>query len=62
MKIMEDFAIAGRKVGPDYLRVVTAEVGINQNGEASKALELVAAAVEAGTGLSDFSATSPRWR
>jgi len=40
--------IAGRKIGVDYQPFVIAEVGINHNGEYSKAIQMVDDAYEAG--------------
>jgi N-acetylneuraminate synthase len=51
---MTDFAIAGRKVGPHHPPLVIAEVGINHEGDVSKALQLVDAAAAAGAELLKF--------
>jgi len=51
---MTDFAIAGRKVGPHHPPLVIAEVGINHEGDLSKALQLVDAAAAAGAELLKF--------
>jgi sialic acid synthase SpsE len=45
---MKEFAIAGRKIGPDQPPFVIAEVGINHEGQVTKALRLVDAAKAAG--------------
>src|SRR5262249_32028015 len=46
--------IAGRKIGPDHPPLVMAEVGINHEGEFTKAIELVDAAAAAGAELVKF--------
>jgi sialic acid synthase SpsE len=51
---MVDFAIAGRNIGPDYPPLVIAEVGINHEGNLSKAIQLVDAAAVAGAELVKF--------
>jgi len=51
---MREFEIQGRKIGKDYPPFVTAEVGINHEGEFNKAIELVDAAVEAGADCVKF--------
>lgn len=51
---MKEFAIQGRKIGRDYPPFVTAEVGINHEGEYKKAIELVDAAKEAGADCVKF--------
>ncbi len=51
---MEYIDIEGRKVGIDYPPFVIAEVGINHEGEFSKAIQLVDAAVDAGADCIKF--------
>ena len=51
---MKEFAIQGRKIGKEYPPFVTAEVGINHEGEYNKAIELVNATVEAGADCVKF--------
>jgi N-acetylneuraminate synthase len=51
---MKEFEFPGRKIGEDYPPFVTAEVGINHEGEYNKAIELVNAAVEAGADCVKF--------
>jgi len=51
---MKEFSIAGRKIGPGHPPLVIAEVGINHEGEFSKAIELVDAAGAAGAELVKF--------
>ncbi len=51
---MDTFSIAGRKVGPNEPPLVLAEVGINHEGDVSKALELVDAAAGAGAEVVKF--------
>jgi len=51
---MKEFEFPGRKIGKDYPPFVTAEVGINHEGEYDKAIELVNAAVEAGADCVKF--------
>lgn len=51
---MKEFAIQGRKIDKEYPPFVTAEVGINHEGEYNKAIELVNAAVEAGADCVKF--------
>jgi N-acetylneuraminate synthase len=51
---MTEFAIAGRKVGPDHPPLVIVEVGINHAGDVEKAIALVDAAVAAGAELVKF--------
>lgn len=49
-----DLQIGSRLVGPSHPPLVIAEVGINHEGELSKAIELVDAAVEAGAEVVKF--------
>lgn len=51
---MTEFAIAGRKIGPDQPPLVLVEVGINHEGDVDKALQLVDAAVAAGAEVVKF--------
>jgi sialic acid synthase SpsE len=51
---MVDFAIADRNIGSDYPPLVIAEVGINHEGDFSKAIELVDAAAAAGAEVVKF--------
>ena len=51
---MREIEIAGRQIGPDHPPLVVAEVGINHEGDVSKALQLVDAAVESGAELVKF--------
>lgn len=51
---MKEFAIAGRRIGPDHAPFVIAEVGINHEGRLDKALELVDAAKDAGAEVVKF--------
>lgn len=51
---MKEFAIQGRKIGKEYPPFVTAEVGINHEGEYNKAIKLVNAAAEAGADCVKF--------
>ncbi len=51
---MIEFAVAGRKIGPDHPPLVVAEVGINHEGNVRKALQLVDAAVESGAEVVKF--------
>ncbi len=51
---MSEFAIAGRRVGPDHPPLVIVEVGINHEGNVEKAIALVDAAVAAGAELVKF--------
>lgn len=51
---MNKFAIDGRDVGIDFAPLVLAEVGINHEGDFSKAIELVDAAVAAGAEVVKF--------
>lgn len=51
---MKEFEFPGRKIGKDYPPFVTAEVGINHEGEYNKAIELVNAAVKAGADCVKF--------
>ncbi|GAA0029538.1 pseudaminic acid synthase [Bradyrhizobium ottawaense] len=43
-----EFAIAGRKIGPDFPPYIIAELSANHQGELSKALDLIAAAAATG--------------
>jgi len=45
---MREITIAGRKVGDGYPPLITAEVGVNHNGDLDRALAMVTAAKEAG--------------
>ncbi|MEK8023322.1 MAG: N-acetylneuraminate synthase family protein [Candidatus Hydrogenedentota bacterium] len=45
---MSDFAIAGRKIGPEERPFVIAEIGINHEGDFSKALRMIDDAAAAG--------------
>ena len=49
-----EFAIAGRKIGPEHKPFVIAEVGINHEGELEKALQMVDAAHSAGAEVVKF--------
>lgn len=51
---MKEFAIAGRKIGPDHAPYVIAEVGINHEGSFDKAIEMVDAAVASGAEVVKF--------
>ena len=51
---MQEFELAGRKIGPDHPPFVIAEVGINHEGELAKALAMVDAAAEAGADCVKF--------
>jgi sialic acid synthase SpsE len=51
---MNNFEIAGRKIGADYTPLVIVEVGINHEGSLDKALQLVDAAVESGAEVVKF--------
>jgi len=51
---VKEFELAGRKIGVDHPPLVIAEVGINHEGDVSKALALVDAAAEAGAELIKF--------
>lgn len=51
---MREMIIAGRKIGPEQPPFVIAEVGINHEGDADKALQLVDAAVDAGAEVVKF--------
>lgn len=51
---MNEFRIAGRRVGPEHPPLVIAEVGINHEGEIDKALALVDAAADAGAEIVKF--------
>lgn len=51
---MIEFELAGRKIGPDCLPLVIAEVGINHEGSLDKALQCVDAAVAAGAEVVKF--------
>lgn len=51
---MKEIDICGRLVGADHPPLVIAEVGINHEGELSKALEMVDAAAEAGAEMVKF--------
>jgi len=48
MRDIKPVVIAGRKVGPEELPFIVAEIGINHNGFVSTAKELIDLAVEAG--------------
>ena len=45
---MEEFAIAGRAIGPDHPPYVIAELSGNHNGELARAIRLIDAAAQAG--------------
>ena len=49
-----EFQIGDRKIGDGFSPFVIAEVGINHEGEFSKAIELVDAAVESGADCIKF--------
>ncbi len=51
---MNEFAIAGRMIGPEHPPFVIAEVGINHEGDVNKALQMVAAAAAAGADCVKF--------
>ncbi|OGX34840.1 MAG: polyhydroxyalkanoate biosynthesis repressor PhaR [Omnitrophica WOR_2 bacterium RIFCSPLOWO2_02_FULL_50_19] len=51
---MREFAISGRRIGPGNPPFIIAEVGINHEGEYSKAVRLVDAAVRAGADCVKF--------
>lgn len=51
---MQEFDIAGRRIGPDHPPLVLAEVGINHEGDVDKALRLVDAAAAAGAEVVKF--------
>lgn len=51
---MNEINIAGRKVGKNYPPLIIPEVGINHEGDISKAKECVDAAVEAGAEIIKF--------
>lgn len=51
---MSYIELAGRKIGPDYVPLVIAEVGINHEGDVEKAFQLVDAAADAGAELIKF--------
>jgi sialic acid synthase SpsE len=51
---MQEFRIGDRLVGPDHPPLVLVEVGINHEGELSKALQMVDAAVAAGAEVVKF--------
>lgn len=51
---MNQFEIAGRKIGPEHPPLVLAEVGINHEGDVNKALQLVDAAAAAGAEVVKF--------
>jgi N-acetylneuraminate synthase len=51
---MKEFVISGRKIGLEYAPFVMAEVGINHEGEYSKAIRLVDAAKRAGADCVKF--------
>ena len=51
---MNNFSIAGRKIGPDFPPFVIAEVGINHEGDITKALACVDAAADAGAEVIKF--------
>lgn len=51
---MQEFAIAGRKIGADHPPLVLVEVGINHEGDVEKALQLVDAAAAAGAEVVKF--------
>lgn len=52
--LMKNFAIAGRKIGPDRPPLVIPEVGINHEGSFDKAVALIDAAKEAGAEIVKF--------
>jgi len=45
---MNEFEISGRKVGPGHTPLVVAEIGINHEGSLDTAIEIAAAAIDAG--------------
>ena len=51
---MTVFSIGGRPIGPDYPAFVIAEVGINHNGELTKAMEMIRVAKRAGADAVKF--------
>lgn len=51
---MEEFSIAGRRVGPEQPPLVIVEVGINHEGSLEKALQMVDAAADAGAEVVKF--------
>ena len=51
---MNEFAIENRKIGPNYPPLVIAEVGINHEGELSKAIQMVDAAKQVGAEVIKF--------
>jgi len=51
---MKEIVIAGRPIGPDYPPFVMAEVGINHEGDLSKAIQMVDAAVSSGADCVKF--------
>jgi N-acetylneuraminate synthase len=51
---VNEFSIGGRKVGPDFPPFVIAEVGINHEGDITKALACVDAAAHAGAEVIKF--------
>lgn len=51
---MKDFVISGRRIGPGHKPFVIAEVGINHEGQYSKAVKLVDAAKRAGADCVKF--------
>jgi N-acetylneuraminate synthase len=51
---MQEFSIAGRRIGPEHPPFVIAEVGINHEGRLDKALRLVDAAKSAGAEVVKF--------
>lgn len=51
---MNEFAIENRKIGPNYPPLVIAEVGINHEGDISKAIQMVDAAKKVGAEVIKF--------
>ena len=49
-----EFKIGNRSIGPEFPPFVIAEVGINHEGDVNKALQMVDAAVDAGSEVIKF--------